>query len=147
MLLKTAYNANEVQPTLRSSRIKKPGGLYENDKPRKTLHRRSTTVYPTHRIKRSGGTCQKANSFIPQLRDHLHARTCLSVQSVWMFLRETLIEKIFPILRALRRMGSLIDVSHPPRSCITSFTSYCSAISLRPTCAFDHCLPTECYGP
>ena len=93
MLLKTAYNANEVQPTLRSSRIKKPGGLYENDKPRKTLHRRSTTVHPTHRIKRSGGTCQKANSFIPQLRDHLHARTCLSVQSIRMFLRETLIEK------------------------------------------------------
>jgi hypothetical protein len=147
MLRKTTYNANEVQPRCAAREFKKPGGLYENDKPRKTLDRRSTTVHPNDRIERSGGTRQEADYFIPQLRDHLHARTCLSVQSVWMFLRETLIEKIFPILRALRRMGSLIDVSHPPRSCITSFTSYCSAISLRPTCAFDHCLPTECYGP
>lgn len=59
--------------------LKKPGGLYENDKPRKTLHRRRTTVHPTHRIERSGGTRQKADSFIPQLRDSLHARTCLQM--------------------------------------------------------------------
>jgi len=99
--------------SLRSSQVKKPGGLYENDKPRKTLDRRSTTVHPNDRIERSGGTRQEADYFIPQLRDHLHARTCLSVQPVWLFLREALIEKCFPSF-VLAKDGLLPVCSRSP---------------------------------
>ena len=63
----------------RSSRILKPGELYENDKPREALHRCGPAVYAAHGIERSGAKHPESAYFIQQVRDPLHARTCLSV--------------------------------------------------------------------
>src|ERR1041384_7576656 len=92
---------------LRSSQVKKPGGLYENDKPRKTSHHCRSAVHAAHGLKRSGAKCQHSAYFIQHQRDPLHARTCLQVQPVRMLLRKTLtVRSRVPVLAALLRMDT-----------------------------------------
>jgi hypothetical protein len=58
---------------------KKPGGLYENDKPRETLYRRRPVVHAAHGVERSGAKRQHSAYFNQHQRDPLHARICLQV--------------------------------------------------------------------
>jgi len=56
---------------------KKPGGIYENDKPRENLHRCRPALHAAYGVKRSGAN--EPAHFNQHQRDPLHARTCLPV--------------------------------------------------------------------
>jgi hypothetical protein len=69
----------ERNNTAQRANQKKPGGLYENDKPRKTVHRCGSAVYAAHGVKRSGPKRHEPAYFNQHQRDPLHARICLQV--------------------------------------------------------------------